>query len=336
MITSVEITNLRGIQQGKLEDLTPLTILVGPNGSGKSTVLEALLISANSNQGEAIINVALRRQGLKNGAQWLFSNKNSCNIAVANDAGTTRRCNIVYQNNVPNSSSINIRCNVTDKRSNTSGRNVNLFDIDFTSNSDFRYSNQKDNHPLESVSVIRLIESASSEKKIPLYQIFTAAIRAGRQQEIRDSMKVVIPQLEDVVILTDGDTPIVDLVFSGYSLPSPLVGDGVQSLLRLVCELASSDGGTVLIEEPEVHQHLMAMGQSAEAIWTAIRRGTQVILSTHSVELIDMLMSEVQSGVELAQMSVYRTSLREGCLRSVRVAGDDIAFQRVQIGDDLR
>ena len=43
MIRSVEIKNFRGIQDGKLEDLTPLVILVGPNGCGKSTILDALL-----------------------------------------------------------------------------------------------------------------------------------------------------------------------------------------------------------------------------------------------------------------------------------------------------
>ena len=46
MISSIEIKNFRGIQDGKLENLTQLTILVGPNGSGKSAILEALLIGA--------------------------------------------------------------------------------------------------------------------------------------------------------------------------------------------------------------------------------------------------------------------------------------------------
>ncbi len=49
MIRSVEIKGLRGIQEGKLDDFTPLVILVGTNGSGKSTVLDAMLIGANPN-----------------------------------------------------------------------------------------------------------------------------------------------------------------------------------------------------------------------------------------------------------------------------------------------
>src|SRR5262245_31737715 len=54
VIRSVEVTRLRGIREGKLTDLTPLVVLVGPNGSGKSTILDALLIAANSKPPEAL------------------------------------------------------------------------------------------------------------------------------------------------------------------------------------------------------------------------------------------------------------------------------------------
>ena len=73
MIRSVEIKGFRGIEEGKLDDLTPLTILVGPNGSGKSTVLEALLIGASKNITGAIVEVVNRRKGLNRGARWLPS-----------------------------------------------------------------------------------------------------------------------------------------------------------------------------------------------------------------------------------------------------------------------
>ena len=91
-----------------------------------------------------------------------------------------------------------------------------------------------------------------------------------------------------------------------------------------------------MLEEPEVHQHPGALRQSAKAIWAAIRRGIQVVISTHSLEFIDTLLSEVQTQEELDEMSVFRLLLKEGCLSSSRIAGSDIAFSRTEIGDDLR
>lgn len=95
-------------------------------------------------------------------------------------------------------------------------------------------------------------------------------------------------------------------------------------------------GGVVLLEEPEVHQRPRAIHQSAKAILAAVRREVQVVLSTHRLDLIDALLSEMQSDDELKKLSVYSLRLKDGCLKRFRVAGSDVAFQRVQIGDDLR
>ena len=64
MISSIEIRNFRGIQSGKLEDLTPLTILVGPNGCGKSTILDALILGAHRQLFKAVQQLVKERNGL--------------------------------------------------------------------------------------------------------------------------------------------------------------------------------------------------------------------------------------------------------------------------------
>ncbi len=71
MIQSIEIKNFRGIREGKLEELTPLVVLVGPNSSGKSTILDALLIAAGRQPGNAIGRVVKRRAVTGRGARWL-------------------------------------------------------------------------------------------------------------------------------------------------------------------------------------------------------------------------------------------------------------------------
>jgi AAA15 family ATPase/GTPase len=124
-------------------------------------------------------------------------------------------------------------------------------------------------------------------------------------------------------------------VFADYSVPVTLAGDGIQSLLRLSLELAASGGGAALLEEPEVHQHPGAIRQSARAILAAVRRQIQVMLTTHSLELIDALLAE-SSDQDLARFSLYRLQLQDGNLKSSRLPGPDVAFSRSEIEDDLR
>src|SRR5205823_1390215 len=143
------------------------------------------------------------------------------------------------------------------------------------------------------------------------------------------------PDVSNVEILTEHGEPILHFVFADYSVPATLVGDGIQSLLRLSLELAASGGGVALLEEPEVHQHPGAIRQSARAILAAVRREIQVVLTTHSLELIDALLAE-STDKDLARASLYRLKLEDGVLKSSRLSGPDIAFARTEIEEDLR
>ena len=141
--------------------------------------------------------------------------------------------------------------------------------------------------------------------------------------------------IRDIEILTEEDTPVIHLVFEDHSVPAGLAGDGVRMVLRLALELAAVGGGLVLLEEPEVHQHPGAIRQSARAILAATRRGVQVVLTTHSLELIDALLGEA-SDEDLERAAVYRVQLESGVLKSHRLSGPDAALARTQIEDDLR
>ena len=145
----------------------------------------------------------------------------------------------------------------------------------------------------------------------------------------------MFPGVSNVEILTEHGEPILHFDFAEYSVPASLAGDGIQSLLRLSLELAASGGGVALLEEPEVHQHPGAIRRSARAILAAVRRGIQVVLTTHSLELIDALLAE-SSDQDLDRLSLYRLQLQDGVLTSSRLPGRDIAFARSEIEDDLR
>jgi AAA15 family ATPase/GTPase len=70
-------------------------------------------------------------------------------------------------------------------------------------------------------------------------------------------------------------------------------------------------------------------------VLAAVRRDIQVILTTHSLELIDALLA-ASCNEDLERLSLYRLELEDGRLISVRMPGPDVAFSRNQIENDLR
>ena len=175
----------------------------------------------------------------------------------------------------------------------------------------------------------------SSSKQTPLHRLYSQAREQGRKAQAEALVAEVVPGVSELEILTEGDTPILHLVFEDRSVPVAFAGDGVYSLVQLCLELASLPRGVVLLEEPEVHQHPAAICQSVRAILAAVRRGVQVILTTHSLELIDYILAE-SSKEELQGLSVYRLQLKDGSLSSRRIDGSEVAFLRTEIESDLR
>jgi len=115
-----------------------------------------------------------------------------------------------------------------------------------------------------------------------------------------------------------------------------LAGEGLKAALRLALELKLAPGSLALVEEPEVHQHPRAIWQSAKAIWGAVNRGVQVVLSTHSLDLIDALLSVPSGPGDLEKLALYRVILENGDLRSSRLTGPQAAEARSTIEEDLR
>ncbi len=305
MISTIEIEGLRGIREGKLDDLAPLTILVGPNGSGKSTVLESLFLAATDLNLKNAFNRIIRGVGPSRHARWLFYR-----------SGKLRKLTIKAQ---------------ADPGKEQISRAMDC-DPDATS-----FSNERGSiFSRKRLPEARLVNASVFGLAPPLHELFTAVVKGGRRADVNDAVSKIVRGATHVEILTEGNQPVLHVVFPDYSVPAQLVGDGIHTLLRVVCHLAISPGGLVLLEEPEAHQHPGAIRLTAIAILAAIQRGVQVVLSTHSLELIDALISAATEE-DLRKIALFRLVLSaNGELKSSRLAGEQIAFERFQIEDDLR
>jgi len=312
VISSVEITRFRGIRDGKLEDLTPLVVLVGPNGCGKSTVLDALYIAGSNSSQTAAAETIARHRGVEHGARWaLFRTESSRNalITVTTTADETRTCELTVHGPAQ------LVCAV-------------------------RPGGAKGAVPrgpqrLEGVSEVRLLEPRLPDSRPPLHHLYTKTVEQGGRQQAKAIIVQVVANAKDLEILTEGNQPVMHLVFDDHSVPVALAGDGIYSLLRISLELASRPEGVVLLEEPEVHQHPGAIRQTMRAILAAVRRDIQVILTTHSLELIDCLLAE-SSDEDVKKLSLYRLELQDGLLISHRLPGSEVEFSRTEVEKDLR
>jgi predicted ATPase len=332
VISSVDIKGFRGIREGTIKDLTPLVVLVGPNGAGKSTAIEAILVGGSPLTAEAIVQVVRRHEAGGAGPRWLLWKggvaTEQTQIKVATSGGKHRECQLSLNRGVPEGQTQILYSIIENGSSRGSGYILGIKNK-YLSNSPTGFL------PLDGLQEVNLAEGYQTQFQRPLHSLFTKSVSLGRRGQAKEIIKDVFPDVTNVEILTENDEPILHLVFDEYSVPASLAGDGIQSLLRLTLELGASSGGAALLEEPEVHQHPGAIRQSARAILAAVRRNIQVIMTTHSLELIDALLAE-SLDEDLKQLSVYRLVLKEGILKSSRLPGPQVAFARTEIEDDLR
>lgn len=352
MIRSIQIEGLRGITEGSLQGLGPLTVLVGPSGAGKSTVLDALLIAASSSPGDGVGRVIKRRPELQRGAPWLFARGGSdARIVIEGDGFVKRTCklsvgtptNALWQVVPPNdrtSTTTTIHDDITSSKHGklraqtvVSAKNDYWFDL----------ATHGDSLGLTAFTGelrARLIEPAAGANHEPLHRIYSKATSEGGLGQAVSVLQEVVAELKDLRVLTfedaTGDTPILHLDFGAYTVPVAGAGSGVYALVRLALELAATHDGVALIEEPEIHQHPRALHQSAKVLHAAAARGVQIILSTHSLDLIDSLVSTADDAA-LERLRVIRISRSdEGRLRHSTFQGKEVAEARNEMGEDLR
>ena len=334
MITSIEITRLRGIREGKLADLTPLVVLVGPNGCGKSTILDAMLIGASREVARNIGRAVSRHPGVRQGVRWLFwrlGTHGAPQIKIATNGKHERSCEL-SSTEPPERGHCDVRCKIDIG----DGAKVHSANVRFPVSGKFGVLGEPPCHwPVDEFPGVRIIEAHREDPERPLHDLLTETIEQGVFDHAMVITAQVVPDVKDIRILTEGENPIVQLVYDDHSVPVALSGDGVYSLLRVSLILATYPQGTVLIEEPEVHQHPGAIRQSVRAILAAVRREIQVVITTHSIELIDAILAE-SSDEDLEKLSLYRLQLENGSLISHRLPGAEVAFSRTEVEKDLR
>lgn len=300
MIQSISIENYRGIRKGELLDLPRIAVLTGPNGCGKSSVLEAVQIGSSPQS--TVSNVIGRRSDHQNPVRWLTHSGlyGEAKFRVAWVGGAWRGRMLITDAG-----------GIREKVSDSVGQVASA------------------------VETASFVEQRIGRPRPSLHQLFSETRLRGGVETARSLLAEVDPTIRGLEILTEGEAPVLHLAYDDRVVPAVLAGDGMESLVRLALELSQRKTGTFLIEEPEAHQHSAAILRSARIIVAAARLGSQIILSTHSMELLDDMLAAL-SVEELDLLAVYRLRLVHGELKVLRMPGKDVNAARTEIEDDLR
>ncbi len=344
MIKSVTIKNLRGIREGELSELTPLVVLVGPNSAGKSTVLDAVLIGATRQPGAVVGFTVARRTELRHGARWLLWRGQEDTVASVRIGAEGRdlpeRVLRWSESNIP----VEQRRRLVERGAEGPYSCLRIEALDplmvngmMHEHADTVLGADNDYEVFEGITTEDLphVWLTHPWSGTPLPDLYSRITERGLRTFVGDLVRQVVPGLDTLEVLTHHGDPRLHLTFSDRSIPVALAGDGIRGLVRVCLELANKPEGAVLLEEPEANQHPGAIRQSARAIVASVRRGVQVILSTHSLELIDALLAELKDD-ELPLLSLYRLKIADGVLKKSRLEGSEVRLSRGETGDDLR
>ncbi len=278
MAEKLVINNFRGVKEGSIDGLKPLSVIVGRNNSGKSTLLEALYLGSMGFSED----VALAKRRGWHGVDFLNQ--------------------LAFEK--------------------TSGEPTVWLDEWPVSRSTLRSG------------LCTFVDPGLVTEEGSLEDAYSSAVDRGREEALDAFAKAIDETGPALRILKRGNRSVLHSVTKERAVPVSFSGDGFERLLFVAFNLATHTGELVLLEEPECFQHPSYLGRLAALIWAAVGQNTQVVISTHSLELLKHLF--LAEAVPLDKAAVFHTSLTRGRFKAVTIPGPSAAGRLDELGEDLR
>jgi len=169
-------------------------------------------------------------------------------------------------------------------------------------------------------------ESFQTQKRVHIKQIAKWLAKLGLAKSVNIS-RVGKSDLVDIKLgLKDGvELPIADL---GY---------GLSQIMPVLTQCSfAQKGSTLLFEQPEIHLHTKSSKQLASVfIETAKTKGCNILLETHSPDLVKQLMQELKSGSLTKDQVIFYKVTREKeetCIHEIEVDEDFDVYENWEKG----
>jgi len=360
-VRGLTLHGFRSFERYELPNLTRVTLLVGSNNSGKTSVLEAIELLATRGMPRELAQAAMRRsRGIgrpvmpgdhswqdshtvgHDVSQWFFGHEISAgsSFSIEVDGSVPSLHVAVHESStVPETA--------RRRRPSFSGEDMDDLFLVYGTGSESsdrlaipitrdglllsRLSRLRafSNRIPDSGSVVGPVAYMDTDGVRPeaLQETWGRVVRAGREHEVVDVLRVVEPRLSSIHFVPSTgrgrfslDEILLGFSGSGIRIPLGSHGEGTRRLLGLALSLIEAEGGFLLIDEIDTGLHWQVLPAVWRIVVTGARKfGTQVLATSHSLDCLHGFEGAVRGDPELADVSVQR--IDRGHARAVEMPG---------------
>jgi hypothetical protein len=156
---------------------------------------------------------------------------------------------------------------------------------------------------------------------------FSKLRKANRHEAVIESIKPLVPGLEDLEVMYFGDKALLHAdMGQGEPVPAPFLGDGVNRLLTFVLATAAEENSLVLIDEVDAGIHHEALaGVFLSLANMAETSGAQIFATTHSWECIEAA-CKTSEAIGEPIIALHRLEREEGESHAYTLEKSNIEF----------
>ena len=327
MISSIKIKNFRGFDEIELNDMTELTLISGKNNSGKSTILEAVFVLLGHARADIFSRLNQFRSayvGSSSAELWTpyFHNlelNNDIEIAVDTEKNgyvlNYRRDNsYVPSDDIAPKSAVSAFVNEAHQsyslafsfRDMNGGEETGNYMVSKAGTLQDIRSNIPQNALID-LPVGMFVNSLILGTEMPLTDWMGKLELQGKKTEIIDVLKLIEPDITDVVTVSLTGVAQLYVKIGGSLLPLKHSGDGINRLLYILLAIIENPGTILLIDEIETGFHYSIYSKLWETIAAAAHRyGCQIIATTHSYECLAGALEGTKTEDRNRRFSFYR------------------------------
>jgi len=303
LIRKVEVEGFRGVKSATLADTAGINILVGK--SGKSSILEAIYVALFPAQG---LRYVVERHRLIDVGALFYNRSGMARIRLAFSDGTSREVEIIHRQLYGKREKLEVRVD---------GRVENVV-VQVSRGGRPTVAIGGGGEGASNVSFItyNMVDALGTAEEV--YSTLVSRGGPSAKSAVVEALKAEYEALRDIEVLVAHDVPILYFVFKDMSIPYYVASDGLRYASLILMSLFAREGGTIIIEEPEVRIHPNLIDVIIDAIVRAYREGrNQLFISTHSFDLLYHLPLKARDELGSEELKVYRIHNDGGIVKTL-------------------